>query len=191
LGLLSTRSYIIPRYASYIHKKFLNFFPENENQIIKFIFEIIKELVELEERKPFNCFYEIIHYRISEYSIETICQNLNQKENVSFLYSNDLLRLFEHITRFFRFIRDYIQLYYSNHKYTGLDLMYIRLKYGVKPDLIPWIEKFGDNNISNFRIFINLGFKLPEHLLNKSIDELIEMSGLSLEFCRQLQLKLK
>ncbi|UYP48769.1 hypothetical protein NEF87_005054 [Candidatus Lokiarchaeum ossiferum] len=188
LGKIGLQNYLVPRIVSEIAIKFTDVF-QNENDVnFQTIFPIFEEILKKQNKKIFSNFKETIQLWINEAPIEEILLNINSQENNRRIYISDFYSIIESLTRLIKFADDYLQVFYPKFNRKDLNCAYFRIKYGIKEELIPWLEIFKNEDPRVFRNFIDGGVKTPEEFLTSSPQKLEKIGVFNKNKIRELQL---
>jgi hypothetical protein len=187
LGKICLRCYILPRFAIQL-ESMLNLMVKSEN-IYSFskIISILKKILEDENGKTYPFLEELLELWINETNVESIHRIIIQAYPNSVSYSNDLLSIIDSTIRYFKFIRDFFSKFHPQISRLTIDVDYIRVRYGVKEDLVNWINfnKFEDPKL--FRKLISIGVIEPSNLLNFTAEEVNQLSDINIEDYNRLK----
>jgi replicative superfamily II helicase len=187
LGKIVIQNYMIPSLADYIVRGLDKIIQTTEFIELIDLIPIISNYLKQRQKREIHELYDIINLWMNENSLSYMIEFLQKSNSRNSLYSNDLISYFESITRLIKFIVDYLKNYYPEFDLHLIEQLHQRIKYGIKIDLIPWMEIFKNDDPKMFRSLVNLGISHPKDLLKKNYDQISSYIHITSQKFKEMQ----
>ncbi|MCK5346125.1 MAG: hypothetical protein KAR20_22095, partial [Candidatus Heimdallarchaeota archaeon] len=124
---------------------------------------------------------------MEEKKMNVVLKTLNQNPALQRLYKNDFTKLIENTSRILKFILKFIENFYPDHKLIQVSTLYYRIRFGIQPDLIPWLKAYRNEDPKIFRLVILEGFSNPPDLKKIPDISLSKFLNISVSKARRLK----
>ena len=188
LGRIGLQNYLVPRIASEISVKLNEIFQNEKDVSYQTIFPIFEKILQKQNRKIFSKFSETVQSWITETPIEVILSTINIKSSGKRIYMSDFNSIMDALTRLLKFVDEYLQVFFPEYDRKDLKCAYIRVKFGIKDDLISWLEMFKNEDPRIFRDYIDGGVRTPDEFLKCTPEFLASVGHLNISKIRELQI---
>ena len=142
-------------------KKLNQLFNSQRNYNFDLIVDSISSLIRTENKINPLFLSKVISESINGIAPDKILADLNKKSSSGIQFLSDLLSLIESFTHILKFVKEYLLKFFPKLNNLTINENYLRVKYGVKSDLINWVELVKIENPRIIRSLIAAGFQLP------------------------------
>lgn len=180
-GEIALNCYINPSVASNFYVLSEKFQKISPNFSICLILEQILEVLTFtNENLPEQPLAILLDW-IEEASLEVLIEKYNAPGSPSHLTSMDLEKFFDRFGHNLKFFKEYYKRISYSTLYTFFNDLYLRVKWGIKEDLLPWANHFNNIDCRLFRLLIKQNHLTPQNFVLMSVQKLSDLMNVTQE----------